>query len=156
MVRVVFVCLGNICRSPMAQGVFEACIRQHGLSNVEVDSAGTSNWHIASPPDERAIVAAARRGIDISHLRGRQITRQDLQDFDIIAVMDSQNLAKLRAMATPQQDAKISLLLDFARELDIHEIPDPYYGGPDGFEHVLDLLQAGSRALADHIMAVAS
>ena len=151
MTRIVFVCLGNICRSPMAEGVFAAQAALNGLGDVEIDSAGTGDWHIGSAPDERAIAAANNRGIDISGLRARQFMLEDFERFDIIAAMDGANVAKLRSIATPETAGKVRLFLDYARDLPVREVPDPYYGGAEGFESVLDLLEIGSLGLVDHI-----
>lgn len=135
----------------MAEGVFGEIAAQAGLSGMIVDSAGTSDWHVGSPPDERAVKAAAGRGIDISSLRARQFVVGDFERFDVVAAMDAANLAKLRSWAPSEHYGKIRLFLDFARDFPVREIPDPYYGGPDEFETVLDLLDTASRGLADHI-----
>lgn len=149
-IRVLFVCLGNICRSPMAQGVFEKMRMSHPLAKrIEVDSAGTGNWHIGHPPDVRAIAAAKRCGCDISHLRARQVHREDFDDFDYIIAMDSDNLRFLRAMQPVYFSGTLARFLDFA---DRHEdMPDPYYGNDEGFDHVYSLCELASRALLQHI-----
>jgi protein-tyrosine phosphatase len=152
--RILFVCLGNICRSPMAEGVFRSELARRGLDSlVEVDSAGTSDWHIGEPPDPRARRAAAARGHDISALRGRQATRRDMAEFDLILAMDRENLEHLRRLAGPQHAGKVRLFLEFAPDTPEEEVPDPYYGGEEGFEYVLDLLEAAARGLADHVEA---
>ncbi len=148
--RILFVCLGNICRSPMAEGVFRAEAARRGL-DVEIDSAGTSDWHVGEPPDPRAREAAAGIGIDISALRGRQATRRDMQTHDLILAMDRENLDHLKRLAGPEHAHKVRLFLDFAPDRMEDEVPDPYYGGPEGFAHVLDLLQDAARGLADHV-----
>ena len=148
--RILFVCLGNICRSPMAEGVFRAEAARRGLE-VEIDSAGTSDWHVGEPPDPRAREAAAGIGIDISGLRGRQTTRRDMETHDLILAMDRENLDHLKRLAGPEHADKVRLFLDFASERMEDEVPDPYYGGPEGFYHVLDLLQDAARGLADHV-----
>ncbi len=148
--RILFVCLGNICRSPMAEGVFRAEAARRGL-DVEIDSAGTSDWHVGEPPDPRAREAAAGIGIDISALRGRQATRRDMRTHDLILAMDRENLDHLKRLAGPEHAHKVRLFLDFAPDRMEDEVPDPYYGGPEGFAHVLDLLQDAARGLADHV-----
>ena len=150
--RILFVCLGNICRSPMAEGIFRRELERRGIDHlVEVDSAGTGNWHVGEPPDPRARRAIARRGVDISHLRGRQVSKRDLDAFDLILAMDAENLSDLLALADESQARRIRLFLDFAPETGVREVPDPYYGEEDGFETVLDLLEAAAKGLADHV-----
>lgn len=147
-IRVLFVCLGNICRSPLAQGVFEHQVAQAGLSGkFHADSAGTGSWHIGDPPDSRSVTAAARRGIDLSKQRARQVSSADFSGFDLILAMDEANLARLREMAPEQDNHKLRLFLDGVPGITRREVPDPYYGGDDGFEVVLDLIEQGSRAL---------
>ena len=145
-----FVCLGNICRSPMAEGVLRARLEERGLAaQVEVDSAGTAAYHIDEPPDPRAQDTMRRHGIDIGDLRGRQVNVRDLQEFDYVLAMDRANLADLRTLAGGHADP-VRLFLDFARDADRREVPDPYYGGSDGFERVYGLLQeAASGLVAD-------
>ncbi len=150
--RILFVCLGNICRSPMAEGVFRAEAARRGL-DVEIDSAGTSDWHVGEPPDPRAREAAAGMGVDISNLRGRQVGGRDMETYDLILAMDRENLDHLRRLAAPEHVEKVRLFLDFAPGRIEDEVPDPYYGGPEGFAHVLDLLQDAARGLADHVEA---
>ena len=150
--RILFVCLGNICRSPMAEGLFRRELERRGIDHlVEVDSAGTGSWHIGEPPDGRAQRAIARRGVDISALRGRQVKRPDLDAFDLILAMDAENLSDLMALANEEQMQRIRMFLDFAPERVEREVPDPYFGGEEGFEHVLDLLEEAARGLADHV-----
>jgi len=146
MVRVLFVCLGNICRSPMAQGVFEGVVRREGLEGeVFVDSAGTGRWHVGSPPDDRALSAAAVRGVDISSQRARLIAPKDCQNFDYVLTMDEQNYRKVAAVR--RGGAVVRPFLDFAGDSPEREVPDPYSGGPDEFEHVLDLVEEASEGL---------
>ena len=146
MVRVLFVCLGNICRSPMAQGVFEGVVRREGLeAEVFVDSAGTGRWHVGSPPDDRARRAAAVRGVDISSQRARLIAPEDCEDFDYVLTMDEQNYRKVAALC--RGGAVVRPFLDFAEDSPEREVPDPYAGGPDEFEHVLDLVEEASEGL---------
>jgi len=147
---ILFVCLGNICRSPMAEGVFRHIAGSRGLT-IGVDSAGTSSWHIGCPPDDRAQRATAGRGIDISGLRARQVARDDFERFDLVIAMDEANLANLRSKAPADAHDRIRLFLDFASGLTAREVPDPYYGGEDGFDHVLDMIEAAANGLADHI-----
>lgn len=149
---VLFVCLGNICRSPTAEGVFRQVATRHGLiSRLEIDSAGTGAWHIGSPPDRRSQAAALRRGIDLSRRRARQVADQDFVRFDYILAMDRANLAALSAMAPTRSAARVSLFLPFARDLGVDEVPDPYDGGPDGFEHVLELIAPAAEGLIQHV-----
>ena len=150
MKSILFVCLGNICRSPMAEGVFRHVADSRGLS-FDIDSAGTSSWHIGNPPDERAQRATAERGIDISGLQARQVSPDDFGRFDLVIAMDDANLAKLRSQAPGDAHDRICLFLDFASGISVREVPDPYYGGEEGFDHVLDLIEAAARGLADHI-----
>ena len=150
MKSILFVCLGNICRSPMAEGVFRHVAGARGLA-LDVDSAGTSSWHIGNPPDERAQHAAAGRGIDISGLRARQVAPDDFERFDLVVAMDDANLARLRSLAPQDAHDRIRLFLDFASGISVREVPDPYYGGEEGFDQVLDLIEAAAGGLADHI-----
>ena len=150
MVRVLFVCMGNICRSPLAQGVFENVLRREGLEDeVSVDSAGTGHWHVGSPPDERALSAASLRGLDLSAQRARQIAREDCQNFDYILTMDEGNYHMVSSLC--RGSAVVRPFLDFATDSPEREVPDPYYGGPDGFEHVLDLVEEASEGLLEDI-----
>lgn len=146
--RVLFVCLGNICRSPTAQAVFRELLRREaaGLA-VEVDSAGTHGYHAGEPPDARAVAAAARRGIDMSDLRARMLVGADFERFDLVLAMDEQNLRRLHRLAPPEYRQRVRLFLEFAPDLGRRDVPDPYYGGETGFEEVLDLVEAASRGL---------
>lgn len=148
--HVLFVCLGNICRSPMAEGLFRHVAQERALE-VVVESAGTSSWHIGDPPDSRGQATMRSRGIDISAQQARQVSPEDFTRFDLILAMDLANHSKLSNMAGPAHGQKVKLFLEFAPGTDETEVPDPYYGGEDGFEHVLSLLQAASEGLADHI-----
>lgn len=148
MVKVLFVCLGNICRSPTAEGVFTHLVQQEKLTReIKIDSAGTHSYHVGSPPDERAQHAARKRGIDISHLRGRQVTQDDFHEFDYILAMDKYNYAHLQSRCPTEQKHKVHLFLDFAPQVDEQEVPDPYLGGAQGFELVLNLTEAASVGL---------
>lgn len=149
MASVLFVCLGNICRSPAAEGTLRALARARGV-DVTIDSAGTGGWHAGDPPDPRMIRAAARRGIDISYLRARKVDFSDFYQFDYILAMDLSNFADLIDMAPPNRSCDIRLFLDFAPG-DERETPDPYYGGASGFERVLDLIEAGAEGFLDHL-----
>jgi protein-tyrosine phosphatase len=150
MVRVLFVCMGNICRSPLAQGVFENVLRREGLEGeVSVDSAGTGSWHVGSPPDDRALNAASLRGLDISSQRARRITPEDCQNFDYILTMDEENYRMVSSLC--QGNAVVRPFLDFATNSPEREVPDPYYGGADGFERVLDLVEEASEGLLENI-----
>jgi len=150
MVRVLFVCLGNICRSPLAQGIFEDLLRREGLKGeVFVDSAGTGNWHVDSPPDDRALSAASLRGVDISSQRARRIMLEDCQTFDYILTMDEENYRTVAALCGGS--AVVRPFLDFATDSPETEVPDPYSGGPDEFEYVLDLVEEASEGLLDDI-----
>ncbi|MEK9755392.1 MAG: low molecular weight protein-tyrosine-phosphatase, partial [Rhodospirillaceae bacterium] len=154
VVKVLFVCLGNICRSPTAEGVFRALVEDAGLGGVvEVDSAGTSDWHIGEPPDQRGTEAARRRGYDLSNLRARQVKAGDFDRFDYVIAMDQANLAKLSALAPVGTGEKLSLFLAFAPEIGKREVPDPYYGGPQDFDDVLDMIEVASRGLLADICA---
>jgi len=153
---VVFVCLGNICRSPTAEGVFRALVKSRGLVNsIHIDSAGTSDWHVGESPDPRAIKAARARGIDLTGLRGRQAIARDFSEFDYVIAMDNENYANLSRLATPEQQAKLHLFLEFAENVPEVEVPDPYFGGAGGFPHVLDLIENASKGLLNHMLAKA-
>ncbi|MDC0662006.1 low molecular weight protein-tyrosine-phosphatase [Marinobacter sp. SS21] len=147
-VRVLFVCLGNICRSPTAEGVFQQAVDAAGMQTlIEVDSCGTGSWHVGKAPDSRAIEAARRRGIDISHLRARQFQPNDLTQFDYILVMDRQNLADVKDLWHRDGGTEPRLFLEFANTSGSLEVPDPYFGGVQGFERVLDLIESASQGL---------
>lgn len=147
-VGVLFVCLGNICRSPTAEGVFRVALDRAGLAGrVRPASAGLGDWHVGQPPDKRAIEAARRRGYDLTKLRGRKVEPRDFARFGWILCMDDANLRALVDMKPPEFSGHLGLLLDFAPELGIREVPDPYYGGPEGFDRVLDLIEASSAGL---------
>ncbi|KZX60230.1 phosphotyrosine protein phosphatase [Halioglobus sp. HI00S01] len=152
MTRVLFVCLGNICRSPTAHGVFQSMVDSRGLqSRITVDSCGTGDWHIGHAPDKRATAEAAERGYDLTPLRARQVTAADFDEFDYIVAMDNQNLADLRAMCPAHFSGYLGLFLPFAAANAVDEVPDPYYGGPEGFTRVLDMVEAASEGLLAEI-----
>jgi protein-tyrosine phosphatase len=145
-VRILFVCMGNICRSPTAEGVMRHLIAERGLDGeIEVHSAGTGGWHAGSPPDARATATARARGITLEG-GARQVTTADFQDFDLLVAMDRDNLRDLRAIAPPGTEHKLRMLLADGRD-----VPDPYYGGPRGFEQVLDLVQTACEGLLDEL-----
>ena len=144
--RILFVCMGNICRSPTAEGVMRHLLAERGLENeIEVESAGTGGWHAGSPPDARSARAAAARGITLEGA-ARQVTRADFEEFDLLVAMDRDNLTDLQAIAPPGTEHKVRLLLADGRD-----VPDPYYGGPHGFENVLDLVEHACERLLDEL-----
>ena len=149
---VLFVCMGNICRSPTAEGVFRHLLEQQGMTEqVLTDSAGTHDYHIGAPPDLRAQAAAARRGYDLSMLRARQVTPADFERFDYVLAMDEANLGELLPLCPDASRDRLRLLLEFAEEVERRDVPDPYYGGEQGFEDVLDLAENATRGLLAHI-----
>jgi protein-tyrosine phosphatase len=152
MIRVLFVCLGNICRSPMAAGAFRRLAEEAGLAGqIVIDAAGTHDYQIGSPPDARAQAAAARRGIDISAFRGRQVAVEDFYRFDYLLAMDRQNAANLRAICPGGHEHKVRLLLEFARGRPEREIPDPY-SGPDGlFDSVFEMIEEAAQGLLEEV-----
>jgi len=144
--------MGNICRSPTAQGVFEALVEQAGLAErIHIDSAGTHAYHIGEPPDKRATQAAARRGVDLTRQRARRVSADDFGTFDYVLAMDSGNLDDLMAICPDQHLEKVQLFLSFANTPSQLEVPDPYYGGTQGFERVLDLIEEGARGLLENV-----
>ncbi len=151
---ILFVCLGNICRSPTAEVVFRAAAASAGLApRLTIDSAGTGEWHVGNPPDYRAIAHAGRRGYDLKPLRARQVSAADFARFDYILAMDRANLRDLAALRPPGYGGHLGLFLDFAPDLRLRDVPDPYDGGAHGFERVLDLVEAASAALVRHLQA---
>jgi protein-tyrosine phosphatase len=145
---VLFVCLGNICRSPTAHAVFLDQVARAGLADrVQIDSCGTAGYHVGEPPDARATAAAARRGYDLSPLRARQFDPVDFERFDYILAMDESNLAHLEALRPADYRGRLELFLSLAPALGRREVPDPYYGGERGFEEVLDLVEHAGEAL---------
>ena len=156
MIRLLFVCMGNICRSPTGEGVMRRLVRERGLEDVvHVDSAGTGSWHLGDPPDARATAAAAARGVALAGA-ARQVTAADFEDHDLILAADRRNVRDLRSVAPREAFERVHLLRAFdpdsagAPDLDV---PDPYFGGDDGFEHVLDLVEAACRGLLDDLRA---
>ena len=153
-VGVLFVCTGNICRSPTAEGVFRSMVEDRGLATqILVDSAGTHDYHVGEPPDPRTIRAAASRGYDLSPLRARQAKRNDFLDFTYVLAMDRGHLGILQRMQRGVGGTTPRLALEFSRKFPQADVPDPYYGGPDGFEHVLDMIEDASEHLLEHILA---
>ena len=154
--RVLLVCLGNICRSPTAEGVLRAlAAREYKGLKLEVDSAGTANYHVGEPPDRRTVAAARRRGYDIAGLRARQVCPDDLQDFNYVLAMDRANLDELDHFAQRPPRAHLGLFLEFAPGCGVDEVPDPYYGSQEDFERVLDLCEAGARGLLQKLSSPA-
>lgn len=146
---VLFVCMGNICRSPTAEGVFRHYVNKAGLADqIDVDSAGTHAYHIGEPPDRRANAAAERRGISLAEIRARRVTNDDFEFFDYIIAMDEDNQERLLERAPDEHRSKVQLFLSYASVSET-EVPDPYYGGAAGFERVLDLVEAASRGLLE-------
>ncbi|MCZ6829676.1 MAG: low molecular weight phosphotyrosine protein phosphatase [Gammaproteobacteria bacterium] len=145
---VLFVCLGNICRSPTAHGVFQELVKAADLQDrIQVDSAGTGAWHVGEAPDQRATAAARARGYDLSSLRARVVSVADFSNFDYVLAMDQQNLGNLQAMAPADYRGHLGLFLDFHSHPLLREVPDPYCGGNAGFDQVLDLVEEASRGL---------
>ncbi len=150
MIRVLFVCMGNICRSPVAQGVFEELVKREGLEDeISADSAGTGSWIVADPPDERARMSAKLRGIDISKQKARRITPGDFDSFDYILTMDKENFRVVSSVGSG--NAEVRPFLDYAESSPETEVPDPYFGGESGFERVLDLVEEASEGLLEDI-----
>ncbi|MGB0083785.1 MAG: low molecular weight protein-tyrosine-phosphatase [Rhodomicrobiaceae bacterium] len=146
--RILFVCLGNICRSPIAEGIFRDVTIQRGFGkNFIIDSAGLGSWHIGNPADERAQAALRLRGIDISGKRARRIAQEDFETFDLILAMDRSNRDHLLKLAPKQHQHKIALLMEYAPNLSIHEIPDPFFGEANGFDYACQLIDAACRGL---------
>jgi len=151
-VRVLFVCMGNICRSPTAEGVFRQVVEEAGLSHlIEIDSAGTHAYHIGNQPDRRSQAAALRRGFDLSAQQARKIEKQDFEQYTYILAMDKDNFANLSIICSADLVHKVTLFLEHGQNMSETEVPDPYYGGANGFEHVLDLIEDASQGLLLHI-----
>jgi low molecular weight protein-tyrosine phosphatase len=158
MYRVLFVCMGNICRSPTAEGVFARLVRERAPElEIEIDSAGTHAYHVGEPPDRRATAAAARRGIDLSTQRARAVSDSDFQAFDLILAMDTDNREALLERCSEPYRGRIRLLMEFAGSAaSVTEVPDPYYGGALGFERVLDLVEEAAQGLLEEILLQAA
>lgn len=155
--RILFVCMGNICRSPAGECVFRHYVHQQGqASRIEIDSAGTIGYHTGEPPDRRMVDAARARGYRMTG-NARQVRREDLDEFDLVIAMDRQNLRDLKALArTPDQLARLHLLTDFQPKAPGPDVPDPYYGGPEGFETVLDMIEEACPALLSRLQSMAA
>jgi protein-tyrosine phosphatase len=152
--RILFVCLGNICRSPMAEGVFRRVAAEEGVADhFVVDSAGLGDWHIGQAPDHRAQKAARGRGVDISSQTARQVVDEDFDRFDLLLVMDGSNYAELKARAPHEAHGKIRPFLDYASRADTKDVPDPFFGGAAGFDHALDLIEDAARGLVAALVA---
>ena len=151
-IKVLFVCMGNICRSPTAEAVLRHYVENAGLSErILIDSAGTHDYHIGDPPDSRAQRAAQQRGYDMSKLRGRQVEEGDFRRFDYVLAMDKANLGILKRIAPPGSDTRAKLFLEYAHHHAEREVPDPCYGGADGFERVLDMVEDAAQGLLQEI-----
>ena len=152
MVKILFVCMGNICRSPTAEGVFSHVVTQAGLKDViEIDSAGTIGYHIGNPPDSRATAAADLRGINLSNQRSRIVEQSDFEYFDYIIAMDYDNESELNNRCPEEHKEKIQLFLEYASNTSVKEVPDPYYGSGNGFETVLNLIEDASEGFLQHL-----
>jgi len=151
-VGVVFICMGNICRSPTAEAVFRHYVESAGMSEqILIDSAGTHDYHVGDKPDTRAQRAAEQRGYYMSKLRGRQVVEGDFLRFDYVLAMDKANLAILQRINPPDSESQLGLFLEYARHHSEREVPDPYYGGADGFERVLDMVEDAAQGLLEEI-----
>lgn len=153
--RVLMVCLGNLCRSPTAEAMLRKKVHEAGLDDrIEVDSAGTADYHVGSPPDRRAIAHGERRGLAMAQLRGRQVSRDDFDRFDVILAMDDDNLAGLQRIRPADSRAQVALLMSYAPQAGSREVPDPYYGGAEGFETVLDLVESAVDGLIASMVSI--
>jgi len=151
-IGIVFICMGNICRSPTAEAVFHRYVEQAGLSEyIHIDSAGTHDYHVGDAPDARTLRAAKERGYDMSKLRGRQVEAADFSRFDYVLAMDEANLSILERLRPRDAQGHLGLFLEFAEQHDEREVPDPYYGGAEGFERVLDMVEDAAGGLLKHI-----
>ena len=151
-IKVLFVCMGNICRSPTAEGVFAKLLKEQNLeAHFVIDSAGTHAYHIGEPPDLRAQHAALERDVKLNHLRARKVIMADFEDFDFLLAMDADNYAVLMEASPEEYKDKISYFLDYAPHLKTREVPDPYYGGKYGFERVLDLIEVASEGFLSNL-----
>lgn len=147
--RILFVCTGNICRSPTAEGVARRVFSREGLTGVVLDSAGTTAFHVGDAPDERARAAARKRGYELTGIRARQVRPEDFEDFDLVLAMDHGHYSQLRRLCPRGAEDRLRLFSDFAAGWQGQEVPDPYYGGRGGFETVLDMIEAGVAGLAE-------
>jgi len=152
MIRILFVCMGNICRYPMAEGVFQSLLEKHGLADqVLIESAGTHAYHVGKLPDQRAIRTAEERGVDLSRLRARQVEPGDLEEYDLVLVMDEHNYDTVLFICAKQHQHKLGFLLDYAPHLKTRNLPDPYYGGEIGFARVMDMIEDACEGLLSHL-----
>jgi protein-tyrosine phosphatase len=152
MINILFVCMGNICRSPSAEGFFTAALQRSGITDVvTTDSAGTHSWHIGHAPDSRAVETASEFKVDIGHLRARKVAASDFERFDLIIAMDHSNLADLQRIQPPGSKASLKMMMDYHPEGRLQEVPDPYYGGKEGFIHMCELLKAATEGLLEDI-----
>lgn len=152
MVKVLFVCSGNICRSPTAEGIFAELLRREGLEGrIETDSAGTHGYHAGECPDARAMAAARDRGIDLGHLRAREVSHDDFRRFDLVLAMDKGHFRQLKRLCPPGEERRLRMFMSFAPDYGAPEVFDPYYGGESGFDEVFEMCEAGSRGLLEHI-----
>ncbi len=152
-VSVVFVCMGNICRSPTAEGVFRHVVKANNLQDViKIDSAGTHAYHIGESPDSRSQATAKSRGVDLSAQRARKAESNDFERFDYVIAMDRSNYENLKVLATPEQQKRLHLFMDFTSDWDNSEVPDPYYGAGDGFTTVFNMVQSASEGLLERIV----
>ena len=155
MTKILFVCMGNICRSPMAEGAFAKVIDNYEgevSASFTLASAGTIGYHVGNPPDPRAIETAKRRGMDISGQRSRKVSANDFDAFDYIMAMDKENLSDLISRSPSNSKAEIALFLNYAKNPSVDEVPDPYYGGDAGFDHCLDLIEDAAEGLLEHLI----
>jgi protein-tyrosine phosphatase len=153
--RVLMVCLGNLCRSPTAEAMLRRKAHEAGLDDrIEVDSAGTADYHVGSPPDRRAVAHGERRGLAMAQLRGRQVSRDDFDRFDLILAMDDDNLAGLKRIRPAGSRAQVALLMSYAPQAGSREVPDPYYGGAEGFETVLDLVESAADGVIASLVSI--
>ena len=151
-IKVLFVCMGNICRSPTAHGIFRKMVEDAGLqAQIEIDSAGTHAYHVGNPPDSRSLQTGRGRGLDFSDLSARQAKSADFDNFDYVLAMDKDNFRNLKAICPEGQESRLYMFMDFAPHLKIKEVPDPYYGGDSGFEQVFDMVEAASKGLLEEI-----
>lgn len=152
--RILFVCMGNICRSPTAEGVFRRIVNEANVAHVfEIDSAGTHAYHVGHSPDSRAQQAALRRGVDLSRLRARKVQDDDFSRFDLVLAMDQDNVTDLQEVCPREHAHKVRLFMEFAPNYGNQQVPDPYYGGARGFEQVLDMVEVAAQGLLKHILS---
>lgn len=150
--RILFVCHGNICRSPTAEGVARRYLQTRGLAHrIEVESAGTHGYHVGEPPDPRTVAAAQRRGIDLGGKRARRVGLQDFETFDLVLAMDRHNFSNLEQVCPPEHRGKLRLFMSYSRRFDTDEVPDPYFGGPSGFDRVIDMVEDAVEGLLEEL-----